>query len=78
MFSLLSFYKNKIQPDTDQCTVGLYSKLNKTFWEDELHVVSYNLQILNCNETKNHFCTEIYGLADSPIVISLWFLLYIN
>lgn len=76
MFSFLSFYENKIQSYIDQCTVGLYSKLNKTFWEDELHVVSYNFQILNCNETKNHFCTKIYGLAYPPIVISLASTLY--
>lgn len=76
MFSFLSFYENKIQPYIDQCTVDLYSKLNKTFWEDELHVVSYNFQILICNETKNHFCTRIYGLADPPIVISLASTLY--
>lgn len=77
MCIFLSFYDNKIQLDIDQCTVGLHSKLNKTFW-DELHVVSYNFQILSCSQTKNHFCTEIYGLADAPTVISLWFLLYIN
>lgn len=77
MFSLLSFYDDKIQLGIDRCTVGLHSTLNKIFC-NELHVVSDYFQILNYNQTKNHFCTEIYSLADAPTVISLWLLLCIN